>query len=132
MNALANELWLRALDSLRAAEAVLTISPDTTASRAYYAAFYAVSAHFTLSDHEFSKHSAVEAAVHRDMVKAGIWPIELGKAFSQLSEARTIGDYGDMQHVGKPEAKDAIQNAHRILEGIAALHPKLFAFPETP
>ncbi len=92
MNARAADLWERAKKALAVAKAVSTLDPDSAASRAYYAAFYAVSARFVLEGKEFRKHSAVEAAVHRDLVKAGIWPTELGQGYSQLSETRSIGD----------------------------------------
>ncbi len=36
----ARDQWERALNSLRSAEALLTVSPDDAASRAYYAAFH--------------------------------------------------------------------------------------------
>lgn len=42
----ADALWDRAEDALRAARVLLAVSPDSAASRAYYAAFYAVTAYF--------------------------------------------------------------------------------------
>jgi hypothetical protein len=67
----AADLWRRANEALRTAEADLAVSHDAAASRAYYAAFYAVSALFAWEGREFAKHSAVHAAVHRDLVKVG-------------------------------------------------------------
>jgi len=107
----------------------LPVSPDAAASRAYYAAFYAVSALFALSDRTFSKHSAVEAAVHRDLVKSGKWPAELGKDYSQLVGLRETGDYGGGQHVSAKDAKDAVEKARRIVQAIR--HAESTAFPET-
>ncbi len=112
------------------AKAVSTLDPDSAASRAYYAAFYAVSARFVLEGKEFSKHSAVETAVHRDLVKAGIWPTELGQKYSQLSETRSIGDYGEIEHVSEANAAEAIQIAEEILATIAREHPHVFTFPQ--
>lgn len=129
MNARAADLWGRAKKALAVAKAVVTLDPDSAASRAYYAAFFAVSARFFLEGKAFTKHSAVEAAVHRDLVKAGIWPVELGQGYSRLAEVRSIGDYGDMEHVSEPRSEEVIQIASDILSAIAREQPQVFTFP---
>ena len=129
MNTLAADLWERAKKALAVAKAVSTLDPDSAASRAYYAAFYAVSARFALEGKTFRKHSAVEAAVHRDLVKAGIWPAELGQAYSQLSETRSIGDYGELEHVSEASSAEVIQLAADILGAIAREQPQVFVLP---
>ena len=126
MNARAADLWERAKKALAVAKAVSTLDPDSAASRAYYAAFYAVSARFALEEKAFAKHSAVEAAVHRDLVKAGIWPTELGQGYSRLSETRSIGDYGELEHVSEARSAEAIEIAGEILSAIASEYPQAF------
>ncbi len=91
MTKLAASLWKRATEALEAARHVLSVSADAAASRAYYAAFYAVSALFALQGRRFRKHSALEAAVHHDLVRPGTWPVELGQQFSDLVAARKAG-----------------------------------------
>ena len=118
MTDLATGLWQRALDAIRVAKHDLVVSADAAASRAYYAAFYAVSARFALEGKTFARHSAVEAAVHRDLVKAGLWPKDLGERYSMLVELRSISDYGDVEHVSPQEAKDAIAAATAILDSV--------------
>jgi hypothetical protein len=59
MSVLAGDFWERAKDSLHAAEHVLPVSADTAASRAYYAAFYAVDA-------------AAGGAAHSETLRGGI------------------------------------------------------------
>lgn len=76
MNSEAADLWQRAVQALATARSLS--STDDAASRADYAALYAVSALFTLSGTTFSRHSAVESAVHRDLVKAGLAAAEIG------------------------------------------------------
>jgi len=71
MKAYADDLWRRALEALILARHDLPISADGAAARAYYAAFHAVSALFALDGKTYSQHAAVEAAVHRDLVKHG-------------------------------------------------------------
>lgn len=123
MKELADGLWQRAKKARMVAGAVLSLDPDTAASRAYFAALYAVGAHFAFDGRTFKKHSAVEAAVHRDLVKSGIWPRELGEKYSMLAEMRGTGDYGTLDHISDKEARDAVQAADDVLLAVARLHP---------
>lgn len=123
----ARDLWDRARNALRSAETLLVVSSDDSASRAYYAAFHAVSAAFAVSGQDFSKHTAVRAAVHRDWVRPGIWSVELGADFDALWELRDIGDYGGTQHAGPEDAAAAVEAARRILQAVASQCPELTA-----
>jgi len=125
MNRYAADLWERALEALKTAEGDLSVSPDAAASRAYYAAFYAVSALFALEGRDFSKHTQVRAAVHRDLVKTGRWPRERGEDFSFLLRLRETGDYGGSVHVSEGEAREATTAASRILDLVRTTHPEL-------
>lgn len=124
MNKYAIDLWKRAKEALRTAETDLAISPDASASRAYYAAFYAVSALFALEGQDFIKHTQVRAAVHRDLVKTGRWPAERGEDFSFLMRLRETGDYGGSMHVAENEAKEATTAAKKILDLVRNAHPE--------
>lgn len=121
--------WNRGLKTLQSAKLLLSADPDSSASRTYYAAFYAVSAFFALQGRNFSKHSGLLAAVHRDLVKPGYWPKELGADYSSLLEMRITGDYGVLEHVSESEAKEAIQAAQRILRMVYKAHPDVFSDP---
>lgn len=125
MNKYAVDLWARSNDAIKTAETDLPVSPDAAASRAYYAAFYAVSALFALEGREFSKHSQVCAAVHRDLVKTGQWPAERGEDYSFLLRLRETGDYGGSAHVTDDEAIEAIAAARRILDLVRSAYPDL-------
>jgi uncharacterized protein (UPF0332 family) len=129
VSARATDLWCRAKKALAVAEVALSLDPDSAASRAYYAAFFAVSARFALEGKAFAKHSALEAAVHRDLVKTQLWPVELGQAYSRLSQVRSIGDYGEIEHVSEARAKEAIDFATDILKAVAKECPQVFSFP---
>ena len=124
MNAQAETFWGRARDSLKAAELLLPNHPDAAASRAYYAAFYAVSALFALRGRDFSKHTAVEAAVHRDLVRPGLWEERLGQAYSELVRFRQRGDYGGPLHVTLSEAQESLRLAQDILAAVHGAHPE--------
>jgi uncharacterized protein (UPF0332 family) len=121
--------WERALKSLEVAEIGVEKYPDASASRAYYSAFYAVSALFALRGRSFSKHSAIESAVHAELIKTKEWPPELGEAFSFLRGLRQKGDYGVADHVSVGNAQKALEEARRILEAVHQTHPDLFPFP---
>jgi uncharacterized protein (UPF0332 family) len=123
--------WARALDTLHAAELLVSASPDNAASRAYYAAHHALSAHFLLAGAAYIKHSALEAAVHRELVRPGIWTIELGKNYSELVRLRGHGDYGGTIRVLETEAREAVQKARRILCAVQRMHPDIFIPEDT-
>lgn len=113
-----SDYWQRAIQALRTAEALVESDPDASASRAYYAAFHGISALFALQQQTFTKHTAVESAVHRDLVKPGRWPVEVGAAFSWLANLRYTGDYGGQEHVLTEDARIAVERARLILETV--------------
>lgn len=116
--------WVRALRSLRSARKVVSDDPECAASRAYYAAFYAVVALFAFEGRFFKKHTGVEAAVHRDLIHTGRWPTELGKVYSTLAARRQAGDYGAVVSVTVKLAREAIRDAARILEAVRRVSPQ--------
>jgi len=118
------DLWQRALQALRTAERLVEDDPDASASRSYYAAFYAVSAVLAFDQRSFSKHTAVERAVHRDLVKPGIWPVEIGAAFSWLMALRSTGDYGGEAHVAPEDARTAVEKARLVLQTAKSSAPE--------
>ena len=132
MKAAPSDLWARALRALQTAQLTLPADPDAAASRAYYAAFYGVSAVFALEGKTFTKHAAVESAVHRDLVKTGRWPVERGQEYSLLFALRSTGDYGGAEHVADEEAREALAAARRILQAVHDASPQDFPKPEDP
>jgi uncharacterized protein (UPF0332 family) len=119
-------LWERAKLSFSAAATLVDLDADSTASRAYYSAFYAVSAWFALRGRFYKKHSAVRAAVNQDMVHAGIWPESNSKTFAFLSNLRSTADYGLETHASNEEAEKAVKAARVILEEVSKLEPGIF------
>jgi uncharacterized protein len=113
------------MESLKSAETLLPISANDAASRAYYAAFYAVSAVFALAGKTFKKHSAVRAAVHRDLVHPGLWSVDLARYFDGLWELRNTADYGVTERISASDATAAVESARRILRAVEELHPEL-------
>jgi uncharacterized protein (UPF0332 family) len=115
----ANEQWLRAVTTLETARRIADDDPDSASSRAFYAAFHAVTALFAAEGKDFRKHSALRVAVHRDLVKTGRWPADLGVAYDFLMEMRETGDYGGLARVTAEDATKAVELAERILDAVA-------------
>ena len=123
------DLWERACKTILTARREMPFDHDACAAIAYYAAFYAVSALFAVREREFTKHEAVEAAVHKDLVRPGTWPAELGAAYSDLRGLRHTGNYGGSEHVSPERAKEAVQIAERILRRVSESQPADFPLP---
>ena len=118
------DFWQRALQALAAAERDTSDGyADSAASRAYYAAFHAVSALLLSAGKRFSKHSGVMAALHKDCVKGGLLPKEAGRIYVWLAYQRDIGDYGGSRHVAAADAQRAVADARRFLAMVRPLLP---------
>jgi len=106
----------RARTSIQAAKDMLDKEYyDISASRAYYAAFYAASALLLGGGVDTNKHSGVIALIHQLFVKTGKLGKEHGKNLNWLFELRGIGDYGMTEHVSAGEAYKAIKVAEDFL-----------------
>lgn len=94
---------------------------DVSASRAYYAAFYAASALLLDEGLDTSKHSGVIALIHQHFVKNGRLNKEQGRNLNWLFELRSVGDYGVSLHVGQRDAQRAVNIAEDFFEAVRAL-----------
>ena len=94
---------------------------DVSASRAYYAAFYAASALLLNEGMDTSKHSGVIALIHQHFVKSGRLNKEQGKNLNWLFELRSVGDYGVSLHVVQQDAQRAVNIAEDFFESVKAL-----------
>jgi uncharacterized protein len=113
---------------LREAELLLANSGfDGAVSRASYAVFHAVTAVFALEERTFARHSALAAAVHRDLVKSGRWSTALGRDFSFCLDLRAVSDYGSDVRIDATQAADAIEAARRILLAVERMLPEDFS-----
>src|SRR5262244_841007 len=118
------ELWQRAQEALRATETLLAAGfSDFAAARAYYAAFYAASALLLAEGKVFRSHRGVVALIHRDYVRTGRLPVDMGRILSTLSDLRSVGDYGGAAHVSHTEASIALIESQQFLEAIRSLLP---------
>jgi len=94
---------------------------DVSASRSYYAAFYAASALLLHQGIDTSKHSGVIALIHQHFVKSGKLSKEQGRNLNWLFELRSVGDYGVSLHVAREDAQRALKTAEDFFESIKVL-----------
>lgn len=117
--------WQRARRTLASGRQLAESDPDSAASRAYYAAFHALTALFALRGQTFSKHAAIRAAVHRQLVRPGRWAADLGRAYDYLMEMRETADNGGLTQVSQDSARMALEKATQILESVRQTRPEL-------
>jgi len=117
--------WQRARHALASAGQLVGTDNDSAASRAFYAAFHALTALFALRGQSFSKHSALRAALHRDLILTGQWPAALGSAYDLLTDLRETGDYGGLTRVSVESAQIALHKAQDILIAVEQACPEL-------
>jgi uncharacterized protein (UPF0332 family) len=67
---------------------------EISASRLYYAMFYAAEAALLHRDLQFSKHSAVIGRFNREFIKSGVLESSIFKSFQKAFELRNEADYG--------------------------------------
>jgi len=121
----AQKYWQRSQLALKSARKNIEIDETTACNRAYYAAFYALSALFALEGKRFKRHTGLEAGVHRELVTTGRWSKELGTTYSELHMRRTASDYDLEAVISTEEAEDAVRKAERIVEAVRVACPSL-------
>lgn len=84
-------------------------------NRTYYAVFYAACALLSKDGKEYGKHSAVRAAVHRDLVKPGRIAAEYGELYSTLFEERNEGDYVTFKDFSQTDVATWLAKAREFL-----------------
>jgi uncharacterized protein (UPF0332 family) len=99
------------------------VDPDSAASRAYYAAFHGVTAVLAGRGASFTKHTAVRAALHRDLIQSGLLPVEFGRDYDFLLDLRETADYGGVAEASQASAARAIEKAAAILLALEDLLP---------
>ena len=91
---------------------------DFAASRAYYAAYYAVLALLRSRGISTSRHSGALSEFGRVFLKTGIFARELGKSLQRLFDDRQRGDYEPGVSVSERDAEQDIAAAERIVTSI--------------
>jgi uncharacterized protein (UPF0332 family) len=90
---------------------------DFSASRSYYAMFYATEAVLLNRGLQFSKHSTVLSSFNKEFIKEEIFPASMFKSLQKGFELRQEGDYG-LIPVEKEEVKKIIEETQGFIKAI--------------
>jgi len=128
------QYWLeKAAESFRVAQANFALnSMSSTVNRLYYAAFYAVSAVLAAREIKYGKHSAVQSALHRDLVKPGLLSKKCGAIYDELVEARHEGDYAAFATFETEQVKTMLERTESFLVDVHQLALKRLQENEAP
>jgi uncharacterized protein (UPF0332 family) len=115
-------------DLLKKADESLQVAEDLirgkhfgfSASRAYYAMFYATEAILSVKNLYFSKHKAVLSAFGKEFVKTGLFPAKLHQYLTDAFSFRQLGDYGAPGAVSSSKARELLTHAKEFLKSIEA------------
>jgi uncharacterized protein (UPF0332 family) len=112
-------LLAAAAAKLRAADLLIAEGlPDDAASRAYYAAFHAVSALHLAEGNAFSSHAQLIGRFNKDFVRTGRLPVEYARILTRLFQDRQLGDYGAPASISQEQAQQDINDARRLITAI--------------
>ena len=90
-------------------------------NRLYYACFYAVSALLLTKNLSTSKHGYLRSLMHRELVKTGLIPKELGGHFDLLFDSRMKGDYVDFARFEADEVVDWLEETQKFISHVDTL-----------
>lgn len=106
-------------EKLRAARVLLDAeAPGDAASRAYYAAFHAVTAALLSIGESYSSHGQMLGAFNRRFVHTGLVPKDFTTLLNRLFEDRQTGDYDLAIGVSHDEAQQDLEHAAVIVATI--------------
>lgn len=109
-------LLRHAEEKLRAARVLLEAdAPGDAASRAYYAAFHAVTAALLSLGQAYSSHGQTLGAFNREFVHSGRVPKGFTATLTRLYEDRQAGDYETTVGVSHDEAQQDVEDAALIV-----------------
>lgn len=98
---------------------------NTYVNRLYYACFYAVSALLLTRNFSTSKHGYLRSLMHREFVKTGLIPKELGRHFDMLFGSRMEGDYADFTTFKADEVVGWLEQTQAFIKHIEGLISKI-------
>ena len=99
--------WMeKAQESMESATSEFNSNRNTTAVRnLYYACFYALTAVLLKEGQAVKKHTAVKAALHKDLIKTGVVEPGWGKFYNRIFDSRHEGDYQPLRIFDAEEVK---------------------------
>jgi uncharacterized protein (UPF0332 family) len=105
----------RSRESIRAAEIMLENEMFAISmNRVYYSMFYAVHALLVLYKVSFSKHGQVKGYFNRELIKTGIFSVDMGKLYNIVFEYRQKFDYVDFAVPDRDMVSEYIEKAREF------------------
>ena len=105
----------RSRESIRAAEIMLENEMLTISmNRVYYSMFCAVQALLVLHKVSFSKHGQVKGYFNRELIKTGIFSVDMGKLYNKVFEYRQKFDYVDFAVPERDMVSEYIEKAREF------------------
>lgn len=118
--------WQMAGEALQSARIAFGAGHLHTAmNRAYYAVFYAATAALVARSLQFKRHGGVRSALHREFIKTGLLPAEMGPVYDRLFEDRQHGDYMALIEFESDYVQEKIESAAAFIIAIQPLIPSL-------
>lgn len=112
-------LWERCEERFEVAEFVFQRRYfNEAATASFFSAFYAVTALLLTRGFDYRKHSAVRSALHKQFIKTGDLPTEIGDYYDYLESIRHIGDYGQLKRIHPADSRDAIEQARKLIQAV--------------
>lgn len=93
-------------------------------NRLYYACFYAATALLAQRGLASSKHAGVRSLLHQHFVKEGEVPVEMGRLYDQLFEARQEGDYVDFVAFQEEDVRPRMPSTEQFVAQVERLLSK--------
>ena len=88
---------------------------NDAASRAYYAAFHAVTAVLAFHGFTFSSHGKVLGSFNRELINKGLFPVDTAQKLQRLFRDRQIGDYYIDKEISHEAAERDTADAEEIV-----------------
>jgi len=110
--------WMeKSFESIEAAHSEYRAGRLTPAVRnTYYSCFYALAAVLLKKGKTFKKHTAVRAALHRDLIKSGLLDASWGRFYNTIFDSRHEGDYEPLVRFEKDQVKEFIKQAEEFIK----------------
>ncbi len=89
--------------------------PEEAVSRAYYAAFHAVTALLATRGLSFSSHAQAIGAFNREFVNTGLMPKIASGQLRRLFEDRQTADYDWLHTIDEQTAREAVAAARTLV-----------------
>lgn len=107
---------------LRAARHLLASGDHEDAvSRAYHAAFHAMTAALASRDLESKTHAGARRLFALHFISSGLAPLDVGRAIEALQRDRQSSDYDPTPLLSREDAESAVASAERVIAAIREL-----------